>query len=281
MTKTTIDLHKISKPIQILAVWFSALVLIEGIFLNAAEEITTPSWIPATLVVTAIIFVPTFLFLTFLLLAKYRPQLQDDEHFSDWQKRQESYVLSTDENHIQLSTTEIENKLITSEAGQAVKETNIQFELIPSNKKILSTESLLLDCIISGLGDKEEPALGGVTLVVLWHVKQLKFQDIQFGIDLGDKLNSASTYNLLEPGVFNPSDPDFAAIVFSYHSHIKASDLIAMQPSSPCIAKLSFLSLTNGPIRVNAGFPYAQNSLLDANKEPTLNASVSALFLNK
>ncbi len=61
MKTQTSEAHKITKPIQLMAVWFMALLLIESAFLTAAANISTPSWLAPTLVISAIVFVPLFL----------------------------------------------------------------------------------------------------------------------------------------------------------------------------------------------------------------------------
>jgi len=89
MAETNIEPHRITKPIQLLAVWFSALVLIDSAFLIASAKIATPAWIAPMLSIAAVTFVPVFLLAVFLMQTIFRPQLQDDSHYSDWLKRRE------------------------------------------------------------------------------------------------------------------------------------------------------------------------------------------------
>lgn len=89
MAEAKIEPHRITKPIQILAVWFAALVLVVGSFLGSAALIEEPKWICASLVVSAIIFVPLFLMAAFLMQTRFRTHLQDDKYYSDWLNRQE------------------------------------------------------------------------------------------------------------------------------------------------------------------------------------------------
>ena len=72
-----------------MAVWFMALLLIESAFLTAAANISTPSWLAPTLVISAIVFVPLFLIGVFLMQTVFRKELQDDQFYSEWLKRQE------------------------------------------------------------------------------------------------------------------------------------------------------------------------------------------------
>ena len=89
MKTQKIEAHKITKPIQLMAVWFVALLFIDSAFLTAAVNISTPSWLAPTLVISAIIFVPIFLISIFLMQTVFRKELQDDPFYSEWLKRQE------------------------------------------------------------------------------------------------------------------------------------------------------------------------------------------------
>jgi hypothetical protein len=89
MAQPKIEAHRITKPIQLLAVWFSALVLIDSAFLVAAAKIEYPSWVGPMLSIAAVAFVPLFLIAAFLMQTLFRPQLQDDSHYSEWLKRRE------------------------------------------------------------------------------------------------------------------------------------------------------------------------------------------------
>lgn len=76
--------HRITKPIQLLAVWMAGLVLLVGSFLAGARLITEPHWLPAALAISAVSLVPLFLGLLFLLQTRFRPQLQEDVYYSVW-----------------------------------------------------------------------------------------------------------------------------------------------------------------------------------------------------
>ncbi len=90
MKDAQIQPHKIRSPIQLLAVWFAALVLLEGSLLMAAGYIEQPTWVAPMLAIAAIVFIPTFLVLAFVMLTKFRPHLQGDEYFSGWLQRKEA-----------------------------------------------------------------------------------------------------------------------------------------------------------------------------------------------
>lgn len=66
MVTHKIEAHKITKPIQLMVVWFVALLLIDTAFLTAAAKINSPTWLAPTIVISAIVFVPLFLIGVFL-----------------------------------------------------------------------------------------------------------------------------------------------------------------------------------------------------------------------
>jgi len=89
METQKIDAHKITKPIQLMAVWFIALLLIDSAFLTAAAKIENPPWMSPTLSIAAIVFVPLFLSGVFLMQTVFRKELQEDQYYAEWLKRQE------------------------------------------------------------------------------------------------------------------------------------------------------------------------------------------------
>lgn len=82
MTTPEIKPDRITKPIQLLAVWLAGLVILVGAFLSAAKQIEQPPWLGPTLGIAAICFVPLFLILIFFLQTRFRPQLQEDSYYS-------------------------------------------------------------------------------------------------------------------------------------------------------------------------------------------------------
>lgn len=84
-----IEAHKITKPIQLMAVWFVALFLVDSVFLTAAAKISEPAWIRPTLIISAVAFVPLFLAGVFLMQTVFRKELQEDQYYSEWLERQE------------------------------------------------------------------------------------------------------------------------------------------------------------------------------------------------
>ncbi len=84
MAEPQIQPHRITKPIQMLAVWMAGLVLLVGSFLAGARVLTKPDWVPPFLAIAAVSLVPLFLVLLFLMQTKFRPQLQEDIYYSEW-----------------------------------------------------------------------------------------------------------------------------------------------------------------------------------------------------
>mgnify|MGYP001583046769 CR=1 FL=1 len=93
MTEPKIEPHRITKPIQMLAVWFVALVLVDGAFLTAAGLITTPDWVAPMLAIAAVVFVPLFLIAAFIMQTRFRTHLQEDSYYSKWlEKHEKTFV---------------------------------------------------------------------------------------------------------------------------------------------------------------------------------------------
>lgn len=88
MTEPQIQPHRITKPIQLLAVWMLGLTILVGSFLTGAQLLKSPSWLSPFLTVSAVALVPLFLGLLFLLQTKFRPQLQEDAYYSEWLAQQ-------------------------------------------------------------------------------------------------------------------------------------------------------------------------------------------------
>lgn len=83
-----VQAHKITKPIQLMAVWLIALSLVDSVFLTAAAKIGEPAWISPALVISAIVFVPLFLGAVFLMQTVFRKELQEDQYYAEWLKSQ-------------------------------------------------------------------------------------------------------------------------------------------------------------------------------------------------
>jgi hypothetical protein len=117
MSEKEIDPSKVTKPIQLLAAWLVGLIVINGSFLGAASQIHEPTWIPALLVIAAVVNVPVFILSLFLLQTKFRPEMQEDAYYSKYLEHRyssktgktELIKISSDEQKRALDETLIKN----------------------------------------------------------------------------------------------------------------------------------------------------------------------------
>lgn len=87
MNRAKIEPSKITKPFQLAATWFTALVIINGSFLAAAAKIKDPSWAPELLVIAAVLNVPIVLCFVFRLMTEYRVEMQEDQYYAEYLAR--------------------------------------------------------------------------------------------------------------------------------------------------------------------------------------------------
>lgn len=113
MDKPKIQPDKITKPIQLLAVWFAGLVLLVGLLLAGAKTIMEPNWIVPVLAISAILIIPIFLYFVFLLQTKYRPQMQEDTYYSKYlDSSTDDTLIINEESKINSSVIELQNQII-------------------------------------------------------------------------------------------------------------------------------------------------------------------------
>jgi hypothetical protein len=84
MNEQKIEAHKVTKPIQLLAAWLVGLILIDGMFLIAADRMPSDSWERGAFTISAIVYVPLFLLSMLLLQTKFRPELQEDTFYAEY-----------------------------------------------------------------------------------------------------------------------------------------------------------------------------------------------------
>ncbi|WP_441229256.1 hypothetical protein AB7828_02055 [Tardiphaga sp. 215_C5_N2_1] len=118
MSENSIQPQNITKPFQLLAAWIVGLVLSEGIVLRAAVSMEPGSLERSLLVGAGVGFFPLFLVVWAFLQTKFRAELQDDMHYSDYiSKKSNSTVsltrLDTVEALIESSLRSIEVRLDT------------------------------------------------------------------------------------------------------------------------------------------------------------------------
>lgn len=135
MENPKIQPDKITKPIQLLAVWFAGLVILVGLLLSAAKMITEPIWLIPLLVISAILIIPIFLYFVFLLQTKYRPQMQEDTFYSKYldTTTNETIILS-DEQRTNSMVIDLQNQLIQLTESNKIYLSNIE-TLVKNNNK--------------------------------------------------------------------------------------------------------------------------------------------------
>lgn len=126
MVENNIKPEKITKPIQLLAVWLIGLILIESSLLTASGTITNPQWLSVFFGISAVCIIPLFLGLIFLLQTKFRPQIQEDEYYSKYLDKNTMRFVD-----IPLKTN-ISKDFLRDEIESIVKETQENFENIKS-----------------------------------------------------------------------------------------------------------------------------------------------------
>jgi hypothetical protein len=142
MTENNIRSEKITKPIQLLAVWFSGLVILVSLLLAGAKTISTPAWITPLLVISAILIIPLFLYFVFLLQTKYRPQMQEDSFYSKYLDLESKQDLKPDsDNKFINAIAEIENKFQTFSQDQRDKLQDLQ-QLLSKNENSLDIKKI-------------------------------------------------------------------------------------------------------------------------------------------
>ncbi|MES2809604.1 MAG: hypothetical protein V4619_13320 [Bacteroidota bacterium] len=113
MENPKIQPEKITKPIQLLAVWFAGLVLLVGLLLAGAKTIQEPKWLVPVLAISAVLIIPVFLYYVFLLQTKYRPQMQEDTFYSKYlDSSTNTTVVVTEESKIDSSVIMLQNQIL-------------------------------------------------------------------------------------------------------------------------------------------------------------------------
>jgi hypothetical protein len=98
MSESRIEPEKITKPIQLVAAWFVALIVLVASFLSAAKTVDQPLWLPVLFGFAAVSFVPLFATLVFRLQTKYRPELQEDRYYAKYRSDKRQLAGFTPEN---------------------------------------------------------------------------------------------------------------------------------------------------------------------------------------
>ena len=82
MSNQKIEPEKITKPIQLIAVWFIGLVILVGAFIGGAVALRNSPALQTVLVIASVIIPLVFVGAIFLLQTKFRAQFLDDALFT-------------------------------------------------------------------------------------------------------------------------------------------------------------------------------------------------------
>lgn len=91
MSKPNIAPEKIKSPIQLMAAWFVMLILLSGVLLTAATQISEPKWAAGYLIISTTILIVGVIGCVILMLTKFRPNLQEGKEYAEWLKYQNIY----------------------------------------------------------------------------------------------------------------------------------------------------------------------------------------------
>lgn len=87
MSHQRIRPEKVTRPFQLVAALLVFVILLDGLFLGAAELIAEPSWAADLLVAASIAVVPILLLFAFLLITRFRPAMQEDQYYAAYLAR--------------------------------------------------------------------------------------------------------------------------------------------------------------------------------------------------
>lgn len=227
-----IEPHKITKPIQLLAVWFVGLILLVGTLLTGAAKITSIYWLPTFLSISAVVIIPIFLVFIFLLQTKFRPQMQADEYYYKYLDKEKN----TEVIKVKKLQPPTEDVLILPE--------------LKSKKEILKEKTLELELKLSEIAEKFETNgnMANPSIQIEEAVKKVK--DINKFADnsnltielnrtishsaqiLTSLINQGYGVNLFREKNDNP--PEFKTISFGEKVHPKElSEILDLLPFTP------------------------------------------------
>jgi|SRR5690349_1207453 len=123
MAEPQIQPHRITKPIQLLAVLMAGLILLVGSLLGGARFLDQSGWISGFLAISAVVSVPLFLIFLFLLLTRFRPQLQEDSYYLKWLRQEQKFFVDFSPENLESPSTQ--NQLPTG-GSQDLEEQRIR-----------------------------------------------------------------------------------------------------------------------------------------------------------
>ena len=214
MAQRGIEPERVTKPIQLTATWFAALVLLVGAFLGAATTAHRPAWIPVLFGMAAVLVVPFFAFLVFRLQTRHRAELQEDPYFS-------KYI--TEERHFR----------------------GFQPENIPGAKSPTVGEQPGEDALsLKAFRDNTYERRRGLFLVHTWRPSQLPGQLVDMSIRLDEH---GKTWTPLSDGLVDRVEYYIGDYFFGGNSVFKTNaeeafrlDISLYGPPTNCVARVYF-----------------------------------------
>ncbi len=89
MSNQKIEPEKITRPIQLIAVWFIGLVILVGAFIGGATALQNSPVLQTVLVIAAVLTPVIFVVAIFVLQTRFRTQFLPDHLYAEFLKRQE------------------------------------------------------------------------------------------------------------------------------------------------------------------------------------------------
>lgn len=162
MSVSKVKPEKITRPIQLLAVWLLGLVALVSAFLTAAVKITSLPWLQVVLIITAGIVAIVIIVLIFLMQTKYRPEMLGDKRYMQLRQSERKVVVSKEyKNRLEEQEVRIRNMVPEDDIMAADSFGPARFEIVNRN---LSKSTA--DILVSS-DDNHLSARGGVAKSLL------------------------------------------------------------------------------------------------------------------
>jgi hypothetical protein len=107
MAERTIEPHRVTKPIQLLAAWLVGLVTTNASFLATAVHLEPSTWVRGALIIASVVNVPLFLLALFVLQTRFRAELQEDTFYAEYLSKKSATVVRIDKDGAQDQKIEV------------------------------------------------------------------------------------------------------------------------------------------------------------------------------
>lgn len=152
MSQTNIQPSNVTRPFQLLAAWLAGLILTNSSFLGAASLINEPKWAAGALVVASIANTPIFLSCLFLLLTKFRAEMQEDQYYTTHLERIFSLESRTME-YSSIITPKIDEQILPQEQINTPPTHSISVKEGASTLLSINDHIPNFDSVIQRIGD--------------------------------------------------------------------------------------------------------------------------------